>query len=907
MADKLFLIDGMAFAFRSYYAIRSALTDSKGRPTNAVFGFARVLMKLLREHDPSHIAVVFDAPGKTFRDEIYPEYKANRSETPQDLKDQFPMMHELVDAMNLTKFVVPGVEADDVMGTLAEAAAAEGMETVLVTGDKDMLQLITDEVQVYDPAKGDSGKWYSDEDVKERFGVGPVGVIDALALIGDSADNVPGVRGIGEKTAKKLLEQFGSLDGLYENIESLKGKQKEKLEEDKEQAYFSRELVTIKTDVECDTDLDALKRQPWDDDVIIEHFTALEFHGLLEELVPNAAAQEEEELDYQLVVTAGELDAVVAAMKKHGCFAVDTETTSTDPMRAELVGISLSCEACTGYYIPVAHTAEACSYFTDPDDLSTITSVEQLPFAVIQEKLGPLLLDEAVGKVGHNIKYDLIVLERAGLEVLGVTMDTMVASYLTDPSRLRHNLDEVSLQYLRRKTIPISEVIGKGSKAVTFNHVPVDRACVYASEDADITWRLFEVLDGLLKERELDTLFQDVELPLIDVLRRMEQTGVAIDLNVFQVLQEEIQSRLVALESEIHSLAGEPFNINSPKQLQGILFEKIGLKPIKKTKTGYSTNESVLEQLSHEHPLPEKILEYRMLEKLRGTYVEALPKCVHPETGRIHTSFNQAVAATGRLASSDPNLQNIPVRTEYGRRIREAFVCSGPNRVLISADYSQIELRILAHLSDDAALKEAFFNDMDIHSDTASRVFGVDPDGVDSEQRRQAKAVNFGVVYGISAFGLSRNLGIGMKEAQEFIDAYFAQYPDVRRWLDQVVVDGKEQGYVTTLLNRRRYVPDLKSSDVNQRKATERAAINTPVQGSAADVIKVAMIALDGQLAELDAQMVLQVHDELVVDAPKENAEAVATLMRETMEKAIELSVPLKVDLGIGQHWAEIH
>ncbi len=907
MAERLFLIDGMAFAFRSYYAIKSALTDSKGRPTNAVFGFARVLMKLLREHEPSHIAVVFDAPGKTFRDDIFPQYKANRSETPQDLKDQFPMMHELVDAMNLAKFVVPGVEADDVMGTLAQAATAQGIETVLVTGDKDMLQLITDQVHVYDPAKGNDGKWYTAEDVKERFGVEPNHVIDALGLMGDSADNVPGVRGIGEKTAKKLLEQFKTLEGLYENIESLKGKQKEKLIEDEKMAYFSRELVTIKCDVDCDTDLDKLQRKDWDQETLIEHFTGLEFHGLLEGLVPNAVEAEEETLNYQLVVTEKVLDEAIAAMHANGIFAIDTETTSTDPMLAELVGISLSCAACTGYYIPVSHTQEACTYFTDPDDLTTVTYLDQLSMTVLKEKLQPLLADEKIGKVGHNIKYDLIVLERAGLEVLGTAMDTMVASYLTDPSRLRHNLGEVSLQYLRRKTIPISDLIGKGSKAVTFNHVPVDRACDYASEDADITWRLHEVLEPLLVERELDTLFQNVELPLLSVLKRMEQEGVSIDLKVFQGLHQEIQVRLGELETEIHSLAGAPFNINSPKQLQVVLFDQIGLKPIKKTKTGYSTNESVLEQLKHEHPLPEKILEYRMLEKLRGTYVEALPKCIHPETGKIHTSFNQAVAVTGRLASSNPNLQNIPVRTEYGRRIREAFISSSPDRVLISADYSQIELRILAHLSNDTALKEAFFQDMDIHSDTAARVFGVALDAVTPEQRRQAKAVNFGVVYGISAFGLSRNLGIGMKEAQEFIDAYFAQYPEVRTWLDQVIVDAKEKGYVKTLLNRRRYVPDLKSSDVNQRKATERAAINTPVQGSAADVIKVAMIALDKKLSTLDARMVLQVHDELVVDAPAEKAEAVATLMREIMENAIELTVPLKVDLGIGKNWAEIH
>lgn len=904
--DALYLVDGMAFAFRSFYAIRATLTDSKGRPTNAVYGFTRVLMKLLREEDPTHIAVVFDAPGKTFRDEQYEDYKATRKETPQELRDQFPLMHEVVQAMNLPLLVVPGVEADDVMGTLARQAEAKGMKTVLVTGDKDMLQLVSDHVKVYDPNKGDSGKWYGHDDVVERFGAGPEHVIDALALIGDTADNVPGVKGIGDKTAKKLIEKYGSLEGLYEHIDELKGKQKENLENDREQAFFSRALVTIKTDVDLEIAPDEMDRKDMAREKLIEVFGAFEFHALLEELLPEDDTAPED-YDYQLVLDEKKLKAVIKEMRAAGRFSVDTETTSTDAMQAKLVGISLSCEAGTGYYVPVAHLPEAMTIMEDPDDLTTTKELEGLSAAQALGLLKPLLEDPKVGKIGHNIKYDLIVFARSGVALQGVAMDTMVASYLTDPSRLRHNLDEVSLQYLQRKLIPISDLIGRGAKAVTFDHVPVDQACVYASEDAEVAWRLCSEFEPRLRERKLETLFKEIELPLISVLARMEQAGIAIAPELFAKLHDEIEGRLAGLEETIFELAGEPFKINSPKQLQGILFDKLGLKPIRKTKTGYSTDVDVLEALSQEHPLPEKILEFRMLEKLRGTYVDALPKLIHPETGRIHTSYNQAVAATGRLSSSDPNLQNIPVRNEYGRRIREGFVPGRPDQVLISADYSQIELRILAHLSGDAHLRQAFVDDADIHRDTAARVFGAAPEAVTPEMRRQAKAVNFGVVYGISSFGLARNLGIGNAEAQQFIDAYFAQYPLVRKWLDDTVEAAQRDGYVMTMLQRRRYLPELRSGDHNVRRGAERAAINTPVQGSAADIIKLAMLRLDEALRDFDARMLLQVHDELVVEVAEKEAEAVAARMREIMEGAVELEVPMKVDVGIGKNWAEIH
>lgn len=898
MADTLYLVDGHAFAFRAFFAIRH-LTNSKGEPTNAAFGFARVLLRLLREEKPTHMAVVFDAPGKTFRDDLYPDYKATRESMPDDLRVQIPILEEIVEAFNLKKFVVAGVEADDVIGTLARQAEEAGMKAVLVTGDKDILQCITENITVYDPNKGDNGVWYGIDDVKERFGVPPEHVIDALGLMGDSADNIPGVKGIGPKSAKTLLEKYGSMEGVYEHIDELKGKQKERLIDEKDMAFLSRTLVTIDKHVEVDDSPASCVVPEFDREKLAALFHRLEFKGLTEEFLP--VAHEEEAPEYTLAMTKDAILDAVAEMEASGFFAVDTETTSKDQMRAVLVGVSMSCVSGTGYYIPIAHTAESLAALADGLPEGFITGEAALNL------LRPILENPEIRKVGHNIKYDLVVLQRAGVDLAGIGLDTMVASYLTDPSRLRHNLDEVSLHYLNRKLIPISDLIGKGSKQQTFDTVPIDQACLYAAEDADITWRLAEVFQPKLLEQGLENLFDTVELPLISVLARMEQAGIALDLELFADLKREVTDRLHALEAEIHDLAGAPFQINSPKQLQTVLFEKIGLKPIRKTKTGYSTDVEVLERLAPQHPLPEKILEYRMLEKLRGTYIETLPKLVHPETGRIHTSFNQAVAATGRLSSSDPNLQNIPVRTDMGRRIRQGFVPGEAGNQLISADYSQIELRILAHLSGDAGLIEAFEQDEDIHRDTAARVFQVLPGTVTADMRRQAKAVNFGVVYGISAFGLARNLGISNSEAQEFIDQYFATYPGVRDWIDQTLETATKDGFVTTVLNRRRYVPELSSGTVNTRKAGERIAINTPVQGSAADIIKVAMVRLDDELRGTNARMLLQVHDELLVECPKKDANRVAKTMRTVMEGAFSLQVPLKVDVGIGDNWEAIH
>ena len=903
-SPRLFLVDGTGFAFRSYYAIRSGMSTSKGQPTNAVYGFARILLKILREQQPTHIVMAFDAGGGTFRNEMYAEYKATRQETPEDLRSQLPLMTALVEAFDIPVLRVPGVEADDVIGTLARRAEDAGMDAVIVSGDKDLLQLVSERVCVYDPSKGDAGIWYTPAEVRERFGVEPERVIDVLALMGDASDNVPGIRGIGEKTATKLLETYGSLDDLYRHVDEVKGKVHERLIDDKGMAYLSRKLVTIATDVPLDIDLESCRRKELDRARLADVFAQLEFTSLLQEFLPDASGQEN--LRYTLVLTEKQLADAIKEMRAAGEFAVDTETTSTDPMRATLVGVSMSCHPQVAYYVPVGHDPEAFAIRGDEQQLFA-ERVEPVPRSKALDMLRPLLEDAAVGKVGHNIKYDLIVLSRAGIELRGIAMDTMVASYLTDPSRLRHNLNEVSVQYLKRRMIPIADLIGKGSKAVTFDRVPVDRACEYSCEDADVTGRLNGVFQTLLRERALEALFRDVERPLISVLARMEMAGIAIDSAVFDRLQRDLTARLGALESAIFEEAGEPFQINSPKQLQAVLFDKLGLAPKRRTKTGYSTDVEVLEELAQEHTLPQKILEYRTVDKLLSTYVEALPKLVHPETGRIHTSFNQAVAATGRLSSSDPNLQNIPVRTDVGRAIREGFVPGSRDLRLISADYSQIELRILAHLAGDENLKAAFEKDADIHADTAARIFQVDPKKVTAEMRRQAKAVNFGVVYGISAFGLARNVGISNAEAQRFIDHYFEQYPRVRSWIEETLERAREEGYVTTILNRRRYMPELNSSDNVTRKAAERAAINTPVQGSAADVIKLAMIRVDEALRKTGARLLLQVHDELVVESPAKEAQHVAATMKKIMEEAIDLDVPLKVDVGIGGNWAEIH
>jgi DNA polymerase-1 len=768
MAERFYLVDGAAFAYRSFYAIPGTLSDSKGRPTNAVYGFTRILLKLLREEQPSHIAVVFDAAtGRASRTDMYAGYKAMRRATPAELGVQFPLMDRVVEALAIPLLRIEGVEADDVIGTLAKRAEADGMEAIIVTGDKDLMQMVNERIRIYDPSKGDKGQWYADKEVKEKFGVGPDRVVDALALIGDATDNVPGVRGIGEKTAYKLLEQYHSLEGIYEHLDEMKGRVKTLLEEGRDSAFLSRQLVTLDTDVPLDIDFHGCVRHEPDLAALTDLFTELSFQTLLKEFLPDASTQEE--LDYRIVLTRRDLEDVIKELRESGSFALCTRSSTIDPMWGFLVGISFSCCAQKSYYVPLAHAAAALRRKVREDDLFGEEELEPLSKKEALALLKPLLEDPEVEKIGHDIKTDLIALRREGISLQGITIDTMVASYLTDPSRVRHNLPEVSLQYLKRNMILLTDVVGKGSKAITFDKVPVDRACDHACEHVDVTWRLAVTFRKLLRERALEPLYNEVELPLIRVLARMQMAGIAIDSGVFERLQVELNARLKGLESEIFEDAGEAFQINSPKQLQTILFEKLKLSARRKIKTGFSTDMEVLEELAQDHPLPRKILEYRTLDKLRGTYVEALPRLVNPETGRIHTSFNQAVTATGRLSSSDPNLQNIPVRNDLGRRIREGFIPGDKSWRLISADYSQIELRILAHLSGDENLRLAFERDADIHRETAARVFGVAPEDVNSDMRRMAKVVNFGIMYGISPFGLAKNLRISTGEAAKFI------------------------------------------------------------------------------------------------------------------------------------------
>ena len=902
MKKSFYLIDAMAFAFRAFHAIGANLTDHQGRPTNAVYGFTRILLKILREQNPDFIAVVFDAPEKNFREEMYPEYKATRVKAPPELIEQIPRMYEVVKALNLPLLLVPGVEADDVIGTLARSGAQAGAQVVIVSGDKDLLQLVGDQVRMYDPAKPEEKAWWGPEQVCARFGTGPDHVPDALALIGDSADNIPGVRQIGEVKAAKLMSQYETLENIYANLDEIKGKLREYLELDKAQAFFARELVTVKTDVALDTDLTNYVRRPWEQTHLAACLTDLAFQSLLEELTPNVV-KPEIETQYVLVKNLTQLTEAVKLMEAAGVFAVDTETTHVQPMLAELVGVSLCAQAGKAFYIPIRYASG------DLESLMGGQASTNISFSR-DEALGalkPLLENPEIGKIGHNIKYDLIVLQRSGITLRGIQQDTMIASYLTAATQLRHNLDELSLIHLNHKTIPITDLIGKGSKSITFDQVPVEQATEYACEDADMTLRLADFFRPRLIEFGLENLIHDIELPLLSVLARMEMQGIAIDVKQFEALLRELSVSLKKLESEIHELAGETFNINSPKQLQGILYEKLGLIPVRKTKSGFSTDVDTLEVLAEQHPLPGAVLEYRSLEKLRGTYVEALPKLVHPETGRIHTSFNQAVAATGRLSSSNPNLQNIPTRSELGKRIRQGFIASKSTRKLISADYSQIELRVLAHLTGDDALLAAFRDNADIHRDTAARIFGTAPESVTPEMRRQAKAVNFGVIYGMGDFSLAKNVGLSREEAKRFIKQYFDTYPSVASWLEEIKEQTRRDGYITTIMNRRRYIADINSSNAVARNAAERMAINTPVQGSAADIIKVAMVQLDEALRSYDAHLLLQVHDELVVESRADCADDVSALMVSIMEGAARLKTPLKVDVGIGDNWAEIH
>lgn len=887
-AQRLYLIDGSSYIYRAYYAIRQ-LSNSKGLATNAVLGFTNMLLKVVREEQPDHLAVIFDAKGPTFRKDLYPEYKANRSAMPEDLRQQIPLIKELVQAFNMPALELAGYEADDIIATLARRFAAEGMAVTVVTGDKDLMQIVDERIRLLDTMKD---QVVGLEEVAERFGGTPDKVIEVQALAGDSSDNVPGVPGIGEKTARQLIQDFGSVENLLANIDQVSGKKRqENLRQFGDQARLSKQLVTLVDDLSLAVDYEQLMLSEPDRKKLTDLFKELEFHKLLQEFSSDQRASGE---GYHLVLSEAELDDMLAALQKAEMIAFDSETTSLDPLRADLVGLSFAIEPEQGWYIPVGHR-----YLGAP---------EQLDGQLVLDKLRPLLGDGGRAKVAQNGKYDLLVLRRAGLEVAGLNFDTMLASYLANPAAKSHSLDNLAGDLLGYRTISYSEICGSGRNRIGFEEVEVEKALTYATEDADITLRLQQKLAPQLVEAAQRKLFDEVEMPLLAVLADMEWAGIRIDSEFLGDLSKEMEGKMRSLEEDIYRIAGGPFNVASPKQLGEVLFERLSLPRGKKTKTGWSTDVEVLTKLAEEHDIAARILDYRSLAKLKSTYCDALPKLVHPDTGRIHTSFNQAVTATGRLSSSEPNLQNIPIRSEEGRRIREAFVPAEGN-LLLAADYSQVELRILAHMADEPALKESFAHGEDIHSRTASEIFGVFLELVTPEMRRSAKTINFGVLYGMSAFGLAKALNIGRKEAQEYIDSYFARYPKVLEFMEAKKEEGRQQGYVSTLFGRRCSVAEINSRNGAVRGYAERNAINYPIQGTAADIIKVAMVAISRRLQQekLQARMVLQVHDELVFDVPEAELEILQKLVREEMEGAASLAVPLLVDMGTGRNWREAH
>ncbi len=899
-AAKLVLVDGTSYLYRAFHAM-PFLTNSKGAPTGAIYGVVNMLKRLVADHQPQYMAVVFDAPGKTFRDDMYPEYKANRPSMPDELRGQIQPMLDLVRALGLPVISMPGVEADDVIGTLSRRGSEAGCHVIMSTGDKDMAQLVNDQVTmvntmdeaVLDPVG-----------VKDKFGVPPGQIVDYLTLMGDKVDNVPGVPKVGPKTAVKWLNEYGSLEGVVAAAGDIKGKVGENLRDSLEQLPLSRELVTIRCDLEMAEDLADLEPRTPQIGLLREMYAELEFKtwlaevlgGELEGGVSSSASEGADETEYATIFSEVELDEWIRTLRASDVFAFDTETTSLDYMQAELVGMSFAVEPGRAAYLPVGH-----GYAGAP---------EQLPLDVVLKRLRPLLEDPKQMKVGQNLKYDMSVLARYGIRLAGVHFDTMLESYVLDSTGSRHDMDSLALKYLGHKTIHFEDVAGKGAKQLTFDQIAIEDAAPYAAEDADITLRLhLELWPRLLAEPELSELFQTLEMPLLPVLSRIERNGVRIDRDRLLKQSSELAQRMLAVESEAHSAAGHEFNLGSPKQIQTILFEEQGLPVLSKTPKGQpSTAESVLQELAHDYPLPALILEHRAISKLKSTYTDSLPEAINPVTGRVHTSYHQAVASTGRLSSSDPNLQNIPIRRAEGRRVRQAFVAA-PDRVLMAADYSQIELRIMAHLSGDEGLLKAFGEGADIHCATAAEVFSVTPEAVSDDQRRSAKAINFGLIYGMSAFGLGRQLGIGRNEAQAYVDRYFARYPGVKRFMDETRERARDKGYVQTVFGRRLYVPEINSRNAPRRQYAERTAINAPMQGSAADIIKRAMIGLDGWLTEggKGARIIMQVHDELVLEIPEAEFDSVKDATIRTMESAAELRVPLVVEVGVGENWDEAH
>jgi DNA polymerase I len=925
-ADKprhVFLIDGSGFLFRAFHAL-PPMTRPDGTPVNAVYGFTSMIMKLVDETDADHIAVIFDAGRRTFRNDIFPDYKANRPPPPDELIPQFDLVREATRAANIACVDMAGYEADDLIATYTRLAVEAGAKVTIVSSDKDLMQLVGERVRMKDPMKNrDIGPI----EVEERFGVGPDKVIDVQALAGDSTDNVPGVAGIGVKTAALLINEYGDLEAVLARAEEIKQpKRRQSLIDHADAARMSLDLVRLKDDVPVDEMLEAFAVREPEPDTLLSFLKAQNFKSLTTKFesrfgaaaridagAPTAPVQTETKVDrdYELVVTRQALEGWVEAARQAGTVAVDTETTSKHSMRARLVGVSLSLDDGRACYVPLAHKASGGQGSLDlgESDGADEDAPEQIPFDDAVAVLKPLLEDPSVLKVGQNIKYDMQVLVRHGIQIAPVD-DTMVLSYVLDGGLHNHNMDELARLHLDVETIKFKDVAGTGKKQVTFDYVALDKALEYAAEDADVTGRLYRTLKPRLAGEHMVTVYETLERPLIPVLERMERHGIGVDAAALKALSQDFAARLTDLGEEIHTLAGRDFNIASPKQLGEILFDEMALGGGKKTKTGaYATGADVLEDLAAQgHDLPARVLEWRQLAKLKSTYADALVEQIDPETGRLHTSYAMAVASTGRLSSSDPNLQNIPVRTEEGRKIRRAFVAAKGCRFL-SADYSQIELRLLAHVAGIGVLKDAFRDGLDIHALTASQVFGVPVEGMDPQIRRQAKAINFGIIYGISAFGLARQLAIPRGEAAAYIDAYFERYPGIRDYMDRTKEAARTQGFVTTLFGRKCHTPGINDKNPPRRNFAERAAINAPLQGGAADIIKRAMIRIPPALeaANLNAAMLLQVHDELIFEVPDAEIEATRELVVKVMESAAHLDVPLVVDTGVGDNWDDAH
>ena len=898
----LVLVDGSSYLYRAYHAL-PALTNSQGEPTGALHGVLTMINKLVREENPDHIAIVFDAPGKTFRDEIYEDYKANRPPMPDELREQVQPILDAIEAMGLPLLRVEGVEADDVVGTLCRKALDKGQRVLVSTGDKDMAQLVADGVTLVNTMTDT----IMDRDaVKAKFDVWPEQIIDYLGLVGDASDNIPGVPKVGPKTAAKWLNEYDTVDGIIEHAAEIKGKVGESLRDNIEQLKLSRELATIRQDVDLPVAGDALEPADGDPAALRKLYSHFELRALLRQLderdtEPVGAASSRDEpgqstADYETVLDWKSFDKWAKKIDKAELVAFDTETTSLNYMEAEVVGLSLSIKAGEAAYIPVAH-----DYPGAP---------EQLPRNEVLKKLKGFLEDENKAKVGHHLKYDAHVLARHGIALRGMRFDSMLESYVLNSVAVRHDMDSTARHYLGRETIHYEDVAGKGAKQLTFNQVDLETAAPYAAEDADITLQLHSVLREKLEADEpLRKVYDEIEQPLVPILLEMEETGVLLDRKMLLKQSGELATKMAELEKEAHELAGGPFNLGSPKQLQQILFEQLELPVIRKTPKGQpSTAEDVLAELALDYDLPRVIIDYRSVSKLKSTYTDKLPLQIAESTGRVHTSYHQAVAATGRLSSSDPNLQNIPIRTEEGRRIRQAFVAP-KNHVLLAADYSQIELRIMAHLSGDEGLLGAFKDDLDVHRATAAEVFETPLDDVSADQRRSAKAINFGLMYGMSAFGLGKQLNIPRGEAQAYVDMYFDRYPGVKAYMDGTREQAREQGYVETVFGRRLYLPEINARNVNRRQYAERSAINAPMQGTAADIIKKAMILVHDWLAtqSTGARMIMQVHDELVFEVPKDDVDSIRDEIVALMSGAAELAVPLKVDAGIGSNWDEAH